>query len=142
MAGLRGVIVDVAPLRSSPDYRRLWVGDLVASTAHQLVAVAGPFQVFVLRSRSMAVALVGAAELVPLLLGSLAAGAVVDAHDRRRLILVAQLGAAACTAGLGLLPAEGSPPLVAIYALAAAIAAFASIEAPVRNASIPQLVGT
>ena len=31
---------------------------------------------------------------------------------------------------------------MAIYVLAAVIAAFASIEAPVRNASIPQLVGT
>ena len=142
MAGLRGVIVDVAPLRSSPDYRRLWVGDLVASTAHQLVAVAVPFQVFVLTSSSLAVGLVGAAELVPLLLGSLAAGAVVDAHDRRRLILVAQLGAAACAVALAVLAATGSPPVWAIYAVAAVVAAFSSIEAPVRNASIPELVGT
>ena len=142
MAGLRGVIVDIAPLRASPDYRRLWVADLVASAAHELVAVAVPFQVYLLTGSSLAVGLVGAAELVPLLLGSLAAGAFVDAHDRRRLILVAQVGAAACAAGLALLAAAGSPPLVAIYAVAAAIAGFASIEAPVRNASIPQLVGT
>ena len=142
MAGLRGVIVDIAPLRAFPDYRRLWGADLVASAAHELVAVAVPFQVYVLTGSSLAVGLVGAAELVPLLLGSLAAGAFVDAHDRRRLILVAQVGAAACAAGLAFLAAAGSPPLVAIYALAAAIAAFASIEAPVRNASIPQLVGT
>ena len=142
MAGLRGVIVDIAPLRASPDYRRLWGADLVASAAHQLVAVAVPFQVYLLTGSSLAVGLVGAAELVPLLLGSLAAGAFVDAHDRRRLILVAQVGAAACALGLALLAAAGSPPLVAIYAIAAAIAAFASIEAPVRNASIPDLVGT
>lgn len=142
MAGLRGVIVDIAPLRAFPDYRRLWGADLLASAAHELVAVAVPFQVYVLTGSSLAVGLVGAAELVPLLLGSLAAGAFVDAHDRRRLILVAQVGAAACAAGLALLAAAGSPPLVAIYAVAAAIAGFASIEAPVRNASIPQLVGT
>ena len=101
MAGLRGVIVDIAPLRAFPDYRRLWGADLVASAAHELVAVAVPFQVYVLTGSSLAVGLVGAAELVPLLLGSLAAGAFVDAHDRRRLILVAQVGAAACAAGLG-----------------------------------------
>ena len=142
MAGLRGVIVDIAPLRSSLDYRRLWVGDLLASTAHELVAVAVPFQVFLLTRSSLAVGLVGAAELVPLLLGSLAAGAVVDAHDRRRLILIAQVGAGASAAVLALLASAGSPPVGAIYAVAAVIAAFASIEAPVRNASIPQLVGT
>ena len=141
MAGLRGVIVDIAPLRVSPDYRRLWGADLVASAAHEIVAVAVPFQVYVLTGSSLAVGLVGAAELVPLLLGSLAAGAFVDAHDRRRLILIAQVGAAGCAVALALLASAGSPPLVAIYALAAVIAAFASIEAPVRNASIPQLVG-
>jgi MFS family permease len=142
MAGLRGVIVDIAPLRASPDYRRLWAGDLVASAAHELVAVAVPFQVYLLTGSSLAVGLVGAAELAPLLLGSLAAGAVVDAHDRRKLILVAQVGAAACAGVLAVLAAAGSPPLVAIYVVAAAIAAFASVEAPVRNASIPDLVGT
>jgi MFS family permease len=142
MAGLRGVIVDIAPLRVAADYRRLWAADLVASTAHELVAVAVPFQVFLLTRSSLAVGLVGAAELVPLLLGSLAAGAVVDAHDRRRLILIAQLGAAGCAVVLALLAAAGSPPVVAIYAVAATVAAFASIEAPVRNASIPELVGS
>jgi MFS family permease len=142
MAGLRGLIVDIAPLRSSSDYRRLWAGDLLASTAHELVAVAVPFQVFLLTHSSLAVGLVGAAELVPLLLGSLAAGAFVDAHDRRRLILIAQVGAAASAVALALLTAAGSPPVGAIYAVAAVIAAFASIEAPVRNASIPQVVGT
>jgi MFS family permease len=142
MAGLRGVIVDIAPLRASADYRRLWAADLVASSAHELVAVAVPYQVFILTRSSLAVGLVGAAELVPLLLGSLAAGAVVDAHDRRRLILIAQVGAAACALVLALLAASGSPPVAAIYGVAAAVAAFASIEAPVRNASIPELVGS
>ena len=142
MAGLRGVIVDIAPLRTSADYRRLWAADLVASSAHELVAVAVPFQVFLITRSSLAVGLVGAAELVPLLLGSLAAGAVVDSHDRRRLILIAQVGAAGCAAALALLAASGSPPVAAIYAVAAAVAAFASIEAPVRNASIPELVGS
>ena len=47
MAGLRGVIVDIAPLRAFPDYRRLWGADLLASAAHELVAVAVPFQVYV-----------------------------------------------------------------------------------------------
>ncbi len=62
MAGLRGVIVDIAPLRVSPDYRRLWGADLVASAAHEIVAVAVPFQVYVLTGSSLAVGLVGAAD--------------------------------------------------------------------------------
>jgi MFS family permease len=142
MAGLRGVFVDTAPLRTSPDYRRLWGSELVGSAAFQTVAVAVPYQIYLLTDSSLAVGLVGAAELVPLLLGSLAAGGFVDAHDRRRMLVVSQLGAAACAGALALLAWSGSPPLVALYAVAAAIAAFESIEAPVRNASIPDLVGT
>src|SRR6478735_7474769 len=122
MAGLRGVIVDIAPLRVSPDYRRLWGADLVASAAHEIVAVAVPFQVYVLTGSSLAVGLVGAAELVPLLLGSLAAGAFVDAHDRRRLILIAQVGAAGCAVALALLASAGSPPLVGAHHLPSALA--------------------
>ena len=112
----------------------------MASAAHELVAVAVPFQVYVLTGSSLAVGLVGAAELVPLLLGSSRPGrsrrarpAQADSHRAGR--------GGGVRRGAALLASAGSPPLVAIYVLAAVIAAFASIEAPVRNASIPQLVG-
>ena len=38
--------VDISPLREFPAYRRLWVGDLVASGGSQFAAVALPYQVF------------------------------------------------------------------------------------------------
>ena len=38
--------VDVSPLREFPAYRRLWVGDLVASAGSQFAAVAFPYQVY------------------------------------------------------------------------------------------------
>jgi MFS family permease len=133
--------LDVSPLRDSPQYRRLWVGDLFAAAGSQLAAVALPYQVYRQTGSSLAVGLIGLAALGPLLLGSLAAGAIADAFDRRRLLIVSQLASVAGCMVLALLTAAGRPPLGVLYVLAALLAFASSIESPVRNAVIPSLVG-
>src|SRR3954451_17374982 len=102
--------VDISPLREFPAYRRLWVGDLVASAGSQLAAVALPYQVYRQTGSSLAVGLIGLAALGPLLLGSLAAGAIADAFDRRLLLIASQLASVACCLVLALLSAAGHPP--------------------------------
>ncbi len=138
---LRGLWIDVEPLRASADYRRLWAGDLVSSAGQQFTVVAVPYQVFTITRSSFDVGLIGAVQLVPLLAGALAAGAIADAFDRRRLLLGSQLGLGLCSLALALLSARGAPPLGALYGLAAASALFSSVESPVRNAAVPELVG-
>ncbi|MDX6552921.1 MAG: hypothetical protein QOH74_1409 [Gaiellales bacterium] len=138
---MRRYLIDLSPLRLSAAYRRLWTGDLVASGGSQLAAVALPYQVYTQTGSSLQVGLIGLAALGPLLLGSLTAGVFADAFDRRRLLVVSQLGAAACCVALALLSASGKPPLAALYVLAALLAFAGSIESPVRNAVIPGLVG-
>ena len=66
----------------------------------QLTAVAVPYQVYQLTGSSLDVGLVSLAQLFPLVIGSLVGGSVVDAVDRRRLLLVVESLAAACSAGL------------------------------------------
>lgn len=138
---MRRYLIDVSPLRDSVAYRRLWSGDLLASGASQLAAVALPYQVYSQTGSSLQVGLIGLAALGPLLLGSLAAGAIADAFDRRRLLVFSQLVAGACCAVLALLSAAGEPPVGLLYLLAAILAFASSIESPVRNAVIPGLVG-
>ncbi|MGZ4430767.1 MAG: MFS transporter [Gaiellales bacterium] len=138
---LRGALIDVAPLRASPAYRRLWLGDLIASGGSQVAAVAVPYQVYHQTGSSLAVGLLGLTSLVPLLAGSLAAGAIADAFDRRLLLIGSQCGAGLGLGALALLSASGPAPLAALYVLYAALAVFASIESPVRNAAVPALVG-
>jgi MFS family permease len=132
--------LDTSPLRDSADYRRLWGSDIAGSLGDQIPVVAVPFQVYALTRSSLAVGLVGLAQLGPLLLGTVVAGGIADAFDRRRLLIVAQLGGAVCSGLLALL-ALGHPPLAAVYALAAGLAAFGSLESPLRNAAVPALVG-
>jgi hypothetical protein len=133
--------LDVSPLRDSPAYRRLWVGELFVAAGSQLAAVALPYQVYRQTGSSLAVGLIGLAALGPLLLGSLAAGAIADAFDRRRLLILSQLASVAGCMALALMTAAGRPPLGLLYVLAALLAFAFSIESPVRNAVIPSLVG-
>ena len=111
MRRLAGLWLDVSPLRDSPAYRRLWTGDLVASAGSQLAAVALPYQVYRQTGSSLDVGLIGLAVLGPLLLGSLAAGAIADAFDRRLLLLGSQAASVVCCLALALLSAAGRPPL-------------------------------
>ena len=103
--------------------------------------VAIPFQVFTITGSSLAVGMIGLATIVPLVTLSLAGGAIADAVDRRKLLLVTQLLSAATSAGLALNAGSSSPRLWPIYVLAALSAGLAGVDLPARNAIIPRLVG-
>jgi MFS family permease len=83
-----GVFVDPAPLRLDRDYRLLWVGQAISVTGRQITAVVLPYQVYVLTNDLVAVGVLSLVQLIPILLFSLGGGAVADAVDRRRLLLV------------------------------------------------------
>src|SRR5204862_5948956 len=100
-----------------------------------------PYQVYRQTGSSLDVGLIGLAVLGPLLLGSLAAGAIADAFDRRLLLLGSQAASVVCCLVLAMLSAAGRPPLGVLYLLAAVLAFVSSIESPVGNAVIPSLVG-
>ena len=86
---LRTLALDVGPLRRHRDFRLLFIGQGVSLAGSMITFVAVPFQVYELTGSSFVVGLLGLAELVPLLATALLGGALADAHDRRRLVLVA-----------------------------------------------------
>ena len=107
---------------------------------NQITRIALPFQVYVLTQSTVAVGFLAAVQLVPILALSLGAGAVADAVDRRRLVLVTSVGMAFCSLALAVL-ALGSPPsLPAIFGVAFLAASLASIDQPARSSAIPRLV--
>jgi MFS family permease len=135
------LLADLTPLRVSRDYRLLFTGNAVSYLGRQLTVVAIPFQVFTITDSSLAVGMIGLATVVPLVTFSLAGGAIADAVDRRKLLLVTQLLSAATSAGLALNAMSASPRLWPIYLLAALSAGLAGVDLPARNAMIPNLVG-
>ncbi len=137
---MRGVLADVTPLRVSADFRRLWVGELVSLLGSQLTLVAVPFQVFQITHSSLAVGLVGLVSLGPLLVCSLVGGAVADAVDRRRLLIVMEVLLALCSAGLAVNSLGGRPRLWPLFVASALSAGFSGVELPTRNAAVATLL--
>ncbi|HEY3335309.1 MAG TPA: MFS transporter [Candidatus Limnocylindrales bacterium] len=140
VGGPTGLVIDPTPLRLDRDYRLLWSGQAISTMGRFITQVVLPYQVYVLTGDLLAVGLLSIVQLVPILAFSLGGGAVADAVDRRRLLLVTQLGlmgSSAALAGLALLP---SPPLVALYAIAFVAAGLGAVDQPARSSSIPRLV--
>lgn len=137
----RTLAVDARSLRELRPFRRLWGGQLISLIGRQITTVAVPFQVYSLTRSALDVGLLGIVQAVPLVCGSLAGGAIADRFDRRRVLIVTQLGLASCSALLALGAFSGHPPLLAIYAVVALASLVGAVDAPTRTAIIPNLVG-
>jgi MFS family permease len=131
---------DLTPLRHSRDLRLIVLGGFLSGLGSQATLVALPYQVYVQTHSALLVGLLGAVELVPLVVASLLGGAVADRVDRRTLLLLDQIGLVLTAAGLTLAACLGHPPLVVLYALAALLAAFTALQNVTVSAIVPRLV--
>jgi predicted MFS family arabinose efflux permease len=135
----RRLFIDVTPLRRSRDLRFLTGGELVSVLGNQLTTVAVPYQVYQLTHSSLVVGLVSMTQLFPLIAGSLLGGSVADAMDRRRVLMLAQVLMAVCSAGLAV-NADLGPSLWPLFVLPAVAAGFSGLDSAGRNAIVPNLV--
>ena len=137
---LRGAFVDLSPLRLDRDFRWLWFGQVITGTGNQITRIALPYQVYVLTNSTLAIAVLTAVQLIPILVFSLGAGSIADALDRRRVLIVTQVGLALASITLAGLSLLASPPLIAILALAFIAGSIGAIDAPTRASATPRLV--
>ncbi|MFG2038013.1 MFS transporter [Dactylosporangium sp. NPDC048998] len=137
---LRRHAIDIRPLRH-PAYRRIFVGNAVSFFGVQFTAVAVPVQVYAITKSALWVGLCSFVGLVPLIVFSIWGGAIADAYDRRRVLLVSSTLMWLTTLGLlaqAVLHVDN--PWLMLLLIAAQSAAF-GINSPVRQAIIPALVG-
>ena len=134
------ILLDLTPLRRSGDYRKLITGLGVSVLGNQLTTVAVPFQVYAITRSSLVVGLVSLAQLFPLIFGSLLGGSLVDAVDRRKILIVVETTGALCSAALAL-NADLGPQLWPLFLFPAVTAALSGIDSSARNAMLPRLVG-
>ncbi|MGN6743602.1 MAG: MFS transporter [Amnibacterium sp.] len=131
---------DLSPLKASRDYRRLYASSAVSLLGSMVTAVAAPVQLKVLTGSTVAVGLVGIAELVPTVVLGLWGGAVADVHDRKRVLVITEaiaLLAALALVGNALLP---SPSIAAIYVAAAGAAGASAVQRPSAEAMLARLI--
>jgi MFS family permease len=137
---VRRILLDLTPLRRSRDYRALITGLGVSVLGNQLTAVAVPFQVYAITHSSLVVGLVSLTQLFPLIFGSLLGGSLVDAVDRRKLLLAVEAIGAASSAGLAL-NADLGPAIWPLFLFPAITASMSGIDSSARNSMLPSLVG-
>jgi MFS family permease len=142
VARLRRVALDLTPVRESAGFRNLLIGDAVSVIGTQITAVAIPLQVYAQTSSAAAVGLVGVAGLVPLIVLGLYGGAVADAVDRRRLVLVTTTAQAGLSFVLLAQAMAGVHWTWLLYVVVAAQSGLFALDSPARQAFVPRLVSS
>ncbi|MGA8368907.1 MAG: MFS transporter, partial [Acidimicrobiales bacterium] len=131
---------DITPLRRHKQFRRLWMGQVVSGMGSQLTIVAVSYQAYHLSHSTLIVGLIGLGQLVPLLAGAIWGGALADALDRRKVLVLTQLAMAAASAGLVVNAALPHPAVWPLFVCTAAAAGFQGVDWPARRAALPMLV--
>ncbi len=137
---MRGLLLDLTPLREARDFRLLFLAQLVSFGGSQITFVALPFQMYALTGSSLAVGALGVCEFVPILAIALVSGALADAVDRRRLVLLAEGGAALAAAALVGNALLARPSTVVLFACATLLAGFYALLRPPVDSLVPRLV--
>ena len=137
---VKRLFLDTTPLRESREFRLLYIGQMVSFFGRQLTVVAIPVQVYAITESSLMIGLVSFAQLIPLIVFSLVGGAIADAFDRRKLLLIMQLVLAATSVGLAINAMSDEPAVWPLFVFSAAAAGLSGIDSPTRSASIPSLV--
>jgi MFS family permease len=137
---LARIAVDIRPLRESRDFRRLWFGVGISAIGSQVTTVAIPFQLYDETRSTLLVGLLGLAALVPLLIVPIYGGAVADAVDRRRLLLLSDVAQLLVTGGLLINALLPNPSVWFLFVAEALGTAAYGFQRPARNALTPRLV--
>jgi MFS family permease len=132
--------VDAGLLRRRPALARLIGAQLLSELGSALTMVAMPVQVYRLTGSTVAVGLLGAAELAPIIALALIGGALADAFDRRTLIRLAELSSALLAVALAGNAALAYPSVAVVYAGAALLSAVTAVRRPPMDALVPRLV--
>jgi MFS family permease len=134
------LLIDTTPLRVSRDFRRLWIGQAVSFLGTTMTSAALPFQVYQRTHSSLAVGLLGVAQLGPLLLFSIIGGAFADSVDKRLLLIGVTVAASLCSVGLAVNASLAHPQLWLLYVLGAAAAGVTAVTFPVLRSLLPLLL--
>jgi MFS family permease len=137
---LRGLRMDVTPLRTSRDFRLLFLAGAIFYLGGMVSYVAIPFQIYALTGSNFAVGAIGLVELAPLVVFGLWGGALADHVDRRRLLVWTGVAQLVLTAILAVNAFGDQPSIVLVFAVAGLLTAAGALQRPSREALMPRTV--
>jgi len=140
LAVLRRSRVDTTPWHTSRDFRLLFVGGSISRLGSMVTYVALPLQVKQLTGSFVLVGVLGLVELAPLVVFGLYGGALADAVDRRRMVLVTELAFMVMSGVLLANALVPHPRLWPIYLFAGISAGLDGLQRPSLDALLPRIV--
>src|SRR5262245_1519228 len=105
---------------SGRDFRLYWLGQSISMVGDGIYLVAVAWQVYELSNAPTALAIVGLAQTIPLVLFVLVGGALADRLDRRKLLILGAAIPGIAISLLALLAATGRVELWQIWVISAA----------------------
>jgi MFS family permease len=133
-------VLDLTPLRRYPAFRRLWFAQGVSFIGTEIAEVALAYQMYQLTGSTLAVGLISLTHLIPLVTLTVIGGAIADAFDRRRVMLVQQIGMLVGALGLAANAALAEPRVWALYVFQLVISSAFSLGVGAQRSMTPQLV--
>ena len=130
--------MDLTPFRNR-DYRFLYAAQAVSLIGTMVTYVALPYQMYRLTGSSFSVGLLGLVELVPLLATAFIGGAMADAVDRRRIVIVTDVALAAGSATLAVIATRAASASL-LYLVAAWMSAVGGLQRPAIESLVPRLI--
>ncbi|WP_328584739.1 MFS transporter [Streptomyces sp. NBC_00370] len=137
---LAALLPDLSPWRTSRDFRLLWVQGLITYLGSVMALIALPLQIKDLTGSPLAVGAMGAVELVPLVVFGLYGGALADAVDRRKVIILTETGLGLLAVVLLVNAMLPHPMLWPLYVVAAGVAALAGLQRPAMDSLLARIV--
>lgn len=130
----------LAPLRQPGIFRLIWSASLAANFGVLIQDVGAAWLMTSLSPEPAMVALVQTANLAPILLFALFAGALADTFDRRRVLLAAQLWAGTVSLGLACMSLLGlvGPWLLLLFTFA--VGSGVALNGPAWQATVREIV--
>ncbi|MEV6276095.1 enterobactin transporter EntS [Nocardia sp. NPDC051832] len=141
MSRLGGLVIDIAPLRSSRAFRYAFAARLISLLGIGLLIVAVPAQMYQLTRSNLHVAGVSVVMAAAMFAGSLAGGVLADRFDRRRTIQFSRTVAGLGFLVLGLNAVLEHPAVWVIYAAAGIDGLAGGVSSTALMALTPALVG-
>src|SRR5437899_4581920 len=111
--------IPLRPLWRNLDYMLLWSGQTVSSTGTQVSQLAFPLLILAVTHSPAQAGFAGALRALPYLLFSLPAGALIDRWDRKRTMILCDIGRALCMASIPVALAIGQLTVLQRYDISA-----------------------
>ena len=123
------------------DFRLYWFGAIISLTGSWIQIIAQGWLVYSLTKSEFLLGFIGFVSTLPVLFLSLPGGVIADQRDKRKLLLFTQTTLMLLALALGFLTAAGIVKIWHLLIIAILTGAAMSLDGPVRQSLVLELVG-